>query len=243
MREYWPVARGEEPVQVVAQGDPQVEQRGRRDPCRHRGERQVEEQRDRGEPQVADQVRERERAKRRPGTRLLRQRPRAVEAHEAPQAAPAARSPAARRPRSAQAPEQRAHALGRLGERGACGPPPRRAPVPRPPPRRARACRRSPHGAAESSASVSFSPGPRRGRRTGPRGRGGQLLVELSAACATSSPLLPRPTSSTCHGASGHWPDDPLLVGALLDRGRDDPRGPDPVAPITIGCSAPDSSR
>ncbi len=75
---------GEEPVDVVAAGDQPEDDRGAGAASVPRFEREEEEERDRGDPQVADQVRQRPGMKRLALLGLARRRAAAVEAEEPP---------------------------------------------------------------------------------------------------------------------------------------------------------------
>ena len=57
-----------------------------------------------------------------------------------------------------------------------------------------------------------------------------QLLVEAVGDVALFLPALGQRDQCAFHGASASRPDDPALVGELLDRRGDDPRRADPVA-------------
>ena len=75
---------GEQPVDVVAAGDQAEDDRGAGAAAVPRFEREVEEERDRGDPQVADQVRQGPGVKRLALLGLARRRAAAVEAEEPP---------------------------------------------------------------------------------------------------------------------------------------------------------------
>ena len=86
-------------------------------------------------------------------------------------------------------------------------------------------------GQPSSSASVSFSPVPASRSSRGPRARPRRAPRRGARPPRRSRrPPCRAPTTWTSHGASERRPDDPLLVGALLDRRGDDARRADPVA-------------
>ena len=149
---------GEEAVEVVAERDPEVDQRRRR----RRGRRSeskasTQEDRDRRQAHVADQVRDRPRVKRRPARVCARQRARSGRCRTAARFERALRRRLSRARRAISAARR-----GRVGDREPLRRAPvARAPAPRPRPRRApRLPTTIRSGQPSSSASVSFSPVP-----------------------------------------------------------------------------------